>query len=149
MRCQWHPLVDQRLPVLYREQRRSERVAICELPDGSRAVVPVWMLKRAACETLTSGAPHASLEALRNLRRLLDALTLERAPALAAGCELSQNEHSTQNENGAAKRNADRTQIRSSPAHNELDRVRSRARKDKERILGSTSDSTPKPAVGA
>ena len=32
----------------------------------------------------------------------------------------------------AAKRNADRTQSRSSPAHNELDRVRSRARKDKE-----------------
>lgn len=32
----------------------------------------------------------------------------------------------------AAKRNADRTQRRSSPAHNELDRVRSRARKDKE-----------------
>lgn len=31
----------------------------------------------------------------------------------------------------AAKRNADRTQSRSSPAHNELDRVRSRARKDK------------------
>lgn len=32
----------------------------------------------------------------------------------------------------AAKRNADRTQGRSSPAHSELDRVRSRARKDKE-----------------
>ncbi|WP_398577292.1 group II intron reverse transcriptase/maturase [Stigmatella hybrida] len=32
----------------------------------------------------------------------------------------------------AAKRNADRTQSRSSPAHSELDRVRSRARKDKE-----------------
>ncbi len=31
----------------------------------------------------------------------------------------------------AAKRNADRTQSRSSPAHNELDRVRSRARRDK------------------
>lgn len=32
----------------------------------------------------------------------------------------------------AAKRNADRTQSRSSPAHSELDRVRSSARKDKE-----------------
>ena len=32
----------------------------------------------------------------------------------------------------AAKRNADRTQSRSSPAHSELDRVRSKARKDKE-----------------
>ena len=35
----------------------------------------------------------------------------------------------------AAKRNADRTQSRSSPARNELDRVRSRARKDKKASL--------------
>ena len=35
-------------------------------------------------------------------------------------------------EGNAAKRNADRTQRRSSPAPNELDRVRSRAKKDKE-----------------
>jgi hypothetical protein len=48
----------------------------------------------------------------------------------------------------AAKRNADRTQSRSNPAHNELDRVRSRARRDK-KILGPTSDSTPRPEVGA
>jgi RNA-directed DNA polymerase len=35
-------------------------------------------------------------------------------------------------EGNAAKRNVDRTQCRSSPTHNELDRVRSRAKKDKE-----------------
>ena len=50
----WHPLVGQRVPILYTEHRRGERVAICEMPDGSRAVVPVWMLDRVACATLSS-----------------------------------------------------------------------------------------------
>jgi hypothetical protein len=34
-------------------------VAICEMPDGSRAVVPVWMLDRVACATLSVG-PHGA-----------------------------------------------------------------------------------------
>src|SRR5690242_20609758 len=79
-----HSLVGQSLPVLYRERRRGEQVAICELPDGSRAVVPAWMLDRAACATLTFGAPQCSLEALRDLRRLLDSLEFEHAPTPAA-----------------------------------------------------------------
>src|SRR5947209_16686857 len=28
-----------------------------KMPDGSRAVVPVWMLDRAACATLSAGTP--------------------------------------------------------------------------------------------
>ena len=44
----WHPVVGQRVPILYTEHRRGELVAICEMPDGSRAVVPVWMLDRVA-----------------------------------------------------------------------------------------------------
>lgn len=100
MHYRWHPLVGQSLPVLYREQRRGEQVAICEFPDGSRAVVPAWMLERAACATLMSGAPQVSLEALRDLRRLLDALSLERFPADAAGSVLDEDEHLPRNENG-------------------------------------------------
>ena len=67
-------LVGQRVPILYTEHRRGELVAVCEMPDGSRAVVPVWMLDRVACATLSIGPPRCSLAALCNLRR----------PALAA-----------------------------------------------------------------
>jgi hypothetical protein len=58
--CAWHPLFGQRVPIVYAEHRRNERVAICELPDGSRAVVPVWMLDRVSCATLSVGAPRCS-----------------------------------------------------------------------------------------
>lgn len=56
---------------------------MCELPDGSRAVLPVWMLDRAACQQVTLGAPQCSVAALRDLRRLLDALALEGDPVIA------------------------------------------------------------------
>ena len=69
----------QQVPVLYREHRKGEQVAICELPDGSRAVVLAWMLERVTCAALTFGIPQCSLEALRDLRRLLDALADEHA----------------------------------------------------------------------
>lgn len=100
MHYRWHPLVGQSLPVQYREQRRGEQVAICELPDGSHTVVPAWMLERAACAALTFGAPQVSLEALRDLRRLLDVLAQERVPAAASGGVLDGNEHPPRNEHG-------------------------------------------------
>lgn len=84
MHYPWHPLVGRQIPLLYREQRRGESVALCELPDGSRAVVPAWMLDPAACRSLTTGAPRSALAALRDLRRLHDALGLEQPAAVAA-----------------------------------------------------------------
>src|SRR5207244_3096778 len=51
----WHPLVGCRVRIDYTEHRRGELVAICEMPDGSRAVIPAWMLDRVACATLTTG----------------------------------------------------------------------------------------------
>lgn len=69
-------------PSSTRTHRRGELVAICEMPDGSRAVVPVWMLDRAACATLSAGPPRCSLAALHDLRSLLDALGFHgRAPS--------------------------------------------------------------------
>ena len=70
----WHPLVGERVPIVYTEHRRGELVAICEMPHGSRAIVPVWMLDWVACATLSVGPPRCSLAALCNLRSLLDAL---------------------------------------------------------------------------
>ena len=50
----WHPFVGQRVPIVYTEHRSGELVAICDMPDGSRAVVQVWMLDRVACATLVN-----------------------------------------------------------------------------------------------
>jgi hypothetical protein len=70
--------------VAYRERRRGESVAICDLPDGTRVVTPAWMLDRAACAALTRGVSRCSLDALRDLRRLLDALAFEAAVSAGA-----------------------------------------------------------------
>ena len=78
----WHPLVGQCIPIIYTEHRRHELVAICEMPDGSRAVVPIWMLDRASCATLSAGPPRCSVAALCDLRALLDSLRFHgRAPS--------------------------------------------------------------------
>lgn len=55
------------------------------MPDGSRAVAPAWMFDRAACALLSFGKSRCSVGALRDLRRLLDALGFVAAPRLAAG----------------------------------------------------------------
>jgi hypothetical protein len=43
----------------------------CELPDGSIAAFPSWMMDVQACSRLTEGSPQLSLEALASLRRFL------------------------------------------------------------------------------
>jgi hypothetical protein len=43
------------------------------LPDGTLAGLPAWMMD-ACCEECSYGEPVASLEALRSLRYLLNAL---------------------------------------------------------------------------
>jgi hypothetical protein len=48
--------------------------AVAFMPDGSRAVVPVWMLDRVVRATLNVGPPRCSVAVLCDLRSLLDAL---------------------------------------------------------------------------
>ena len=49
-----------------------------ELPDGTSALVPTWMINAVACARFSSGAPLVSLEALAHLRTLLDSLRSDR-----------------------------------------------------------------------
>jgi hypothetical protein len=50
---------------------------LCELPDGTIAGLPAWMME-AGCEECSYGEPLASLDALRSLRELLNALQTPR-----------------------------------------------------------------------
>jgi hypothetical protein len=65
----WHPAVGRHVTVAYREHRAGEPVAVCEMADGTRAVLPAWMLDRTACAHLTLGPPRPSIEALLDLAK--------------------------------------------------------------------------------
>jgi hypothetical protein len=46
----------------------------CELPDGAGAQIPVWMTDPVVCAGFSFGTPVASVEALVELRSLLDSM---------------------------------------------------------------------------
>ena len=71
----WHAL--QGVPLQCR-RRHGPTYLECELPDGTSALVPTWMIDAVACARFSSGAPLVSLEALEHLRTLLDSLRSDR-----------------------------------------------------------------------
>jgi hypothetical protein len=74
VRYRWHAYVDRDLGVLYRETRRGEIVYICVMPDGTGGVVPEWMFDSAASAHFALGNAQLSIDALVDLRALLDAI---------------------------------------------------------------------------
>jgi hypothetical protein len=101
--------------IVHDEHRRGELVAVCEMPDSTHAVIPMWMLDRAACAALTIGPPRCSLGALRYLRQLLDVLVFDPgAPPQArvdqeANCDRNEDKRSIAG-NAAATASASRTE---------------------------------------
>lgn len=72
----WHPAYGSEIPIVYWETRRGERVLVTILSDGTRGVVPAWMLDRDLCGAMGFGQPVAAASALADLRRILDGLKL-------------------------------------------------------------------------
>src|SRR5207247_1003042 len=77
----WHRQYGQTLPV--DDERvtalRRERIFLCPLPDGTRAVIPAWMTSRERCATLQLvETPHVSLAVLVRLRAFLASLATDR-----------------------------------------------------------------------
>jgi hypothetical protein len=46
----------------------------CELPDGAMGAIPLWMTDPVTCAGFSFGEPLVSIEALSNLRALLDSV---------------------------------------------------------------------------
>jgi hypothetical protein len=67
----WHALYGVSLQC---RRRHGPDCLECELPDGTSALVPTWMVDGVTCSRFSSGAPLVSLEALERLRTLLDSL---------------------------------------------------------------------------
>lgn len=71
----WHPLFGQALRVLKRERDRRGHgeYLFCELPDRTSRSLPAWMFS-SECTTFSVGPPAIAIEALSELRDLLNSL---------------------------------------------------------------------------
>jgi hypothetical protein len=76
-----HPFFDQEVQIL-RTIRQSEPSVIIQLADDVRIAIPRWMLDAAFCATLPhEPSPRVSLQALMELRNLVDRQPLSAAPS--------------------------------------------------------------------
>jgi len=69
----WHPLFGQSLRVQRRIQRGEQQLVFCFLPDGTIGALPSWMMDP-ACAQYSLGEPFLAVEALIELRTLLNTL---------------------------------------------------------------------------
>jgi hypothetical protein len=68
----WHPYFGRTLPVTRRVSRNGCDYVNCELPDGTVGAVPTWMTDPEVCSLHTLGPGQVTLEALTELRNLID-----------------------------------------------------------------------------
>ena len=75
----WHPRCGTEVSIVTRRERNGERLVNCRLPDDRVVQLPWWMIDATVCAQHSFGAPRASVTALVELRRVLDALRTENA----------------------------------------------------------------------
>src|SRR5664279_3010093 len=76
-----HPFYGVEVEVIRHLRRTDTVIFIVRLPGGSQIAVPDWMLDPQACARFTNEAePRVSIDALFDLRRLIDAHGLEKTP---------------------------------------------------------------------
>lgn len=73
----WHPLSGQKLRVTAHAKITNSNEVICQRSDGTRVVLPLWMLDP-KCSEFVVGQPVISLDALIELRQLLAARVIAR-----------------------------------------------------------------------
>ena len=76
----WHPLFGRSLRVCKRENKRRGEYIFCQLPDGTISALPTWMFSP-ECAEFSLSSPLISVEALLQLRDVLDALQV------SSGCD--------------------------------------------------------------
>jgi len=77
-RC--HPFYGVEVEVIRHLRRIDSVILIVRLPSGTQLAVPDWMLSPQVCDRFTNEAePRVSIDALLNLRRLIDAYHLGEA----------------------------------------------------------------------
>ncbi len=74
----WHPQFGTEVRIAYREHLRGEDVAVFHMRDGTRTVLPAWMLDAGVCAVMTLGPERAAISSLVELRATLAALGFDR-----------------------------------------------------------------------
>ncbi|MCK6590688.1 MAG: DUF5372 family protein [Polyangiaceae bacterium] len=81
----WHPLFGRSLRVVRYITRIGRDFVHCEMPDSTVARIPRWMTDATECSAMAMGTPQLSLDALVELRRLLDTIAAPSASHRAHG----------------------------------------------------------------
>ena len=70
----FHPRAGQRVEVTRRHRFRGTEVLVVRQPDGTLAQIPMWMCSPGAATLAVVDRPRVALDALRDLRLVLDAV---------------------------------------------------------------------------
>ena len=84
VRYRHHFLFGQEMQVRRRVRWKGQHLLYAELANGDVVAVPTWMTDPVLCAGFTVGEPTSSLEALLDLRHLLDVLAVGAAGVAAA-----------------------------------------------------------------
>jgi len=77
----FHPLYGAEVEVIRCLRKSASVILIVKLPRGMQIAVPEWMLNPQICDQLkTEDKPRISVDALTDLRRLIDAQSFQNAP---------------------------------------------------------------------
>src|SRR2546429_10019561 len=68
----WHPLHGQRARVYGRQGRAGRQILYIEVRLGLSREIPAWMCDAAVCAAITLGSPRIAIDALTELRAVLD-----------------------------------------------------------------------------
>src|SRR5207248_1343157 len=74
----WHPLHGEQVRVYGRQGRAGRQIVYIEVQPGLSREIPAWMCDAAVCAAITSGSPRIAIDALTELRAVLDARSAER-----------------------------------------------------------------------
>jgi hypothetical protein len=68
----WHPLHGERVRVCARHGRAGRQILYIEVRPGLSREIPAWMCDAAVCAAITTGSPRIAVDALTELRAVLD-----------------------------------------------------------------------------
>lgn len=75
----WHPLHGQHVRIYGRQGRAGRQILYIEVQPGLSREIPAWMCDAAVCATISVGSPRIGIDALTELRAVLDTHSAERS----------------------------------------------------------------------
>ena len=134
IRYRWHPMHGQQVQVTQCVGRHGYEVLHIDSDFGRPREIPAWMTEAATCSLMSLGCAQVSVEALVELRRLLDLSAPTRSSSEASA--QSESPHETDTE--ADQRSVEFSPVRGTPRGSSRRNTRSADRGTFGTIFGST-----------